>query len=108
MVTMKFLRKFFLRIFIFKKDKMKALYSIKTMLRGLPKANYDLLKYLVNFLIFISSYGSVNKMTLSNISIVFGPNLLWPREETLESILSIPRLNGGIQFILESAKDLFD
>ncbi len=78
------------------------------MLRGLPKANYDLLKYLVNFLIFISSYGSVNKMTLSNISIVFGPNLLWPREETLESILSIPRLNGGIQFILESAKDLFD
>lgn len=38
-------------------------------------------RYLVQFLSHLSEYQAVNKMTPSNIAIVLGPNLLWPRCE---------------------------
>lgn len=46
-------------------------------------------------------------MTFSNLSIVFGPNLLYPEEETLENILLIPKLNTSIQCMIENYKDIF-
>lgn len=38
-------------------------------------------RYLVQFLSLLSEQQAVNKMTPSNIAIVLGPNLLWPRAE---------------------------
>ncbi|MEQ2161862.1 hypothetical protein GOODEAATRI_013948, partial [Goodea atripinnis] len=42
--------------------------------------------YLVQFLSLLSEQQAVNKMTPSNIAIVLGPNLLWPRAEGCDSI----------------------
>lgn len=42
-------------------------------------------RYLVQFLSLLSEQQAVNKMTPSNIAIVLGPNLLWPRSEGCES-----------------------
>lgn len=39
------------------------------------------IRYLVQFLSHLSEQQAVNKMTPSNIAIVLGPNLLWPRCE---------------------------
>lgn len=40
-----------------------------------------LIRYLVQFLSLLSEQQAVNKMTPSNVAIVLGPNLLWPRAE---------------------------
>lgn len=40
-----------------------------------------LIRYLVQFLSLLSEQQAINKMTPSNIAIVLGPNLLWPRAE---------------------------
>lgn len=51
-------------------------------------------RYLVQFLSLLSEQQSVNRMTPSNIAIVLGPNLLWPRAEgcvvTESSLLCLP------------------
>ena len=57
----------------------------------LPIDHYTLLKYLIDFLVQVMDHSEVNKMTASNLAIVWGPNLCWPKigHLTLSSIASI-------------------
>lgn len=57
----------------------------------LPLDHYTLLKYLVLFLVQVIHHSDANKMTASNLAIVWGPNLCWPKigHLTLSSIASI-------------------
>lgn len=48
---------------------------------NLPKSNKANFRYLVKFLAKLAEDCEVNKMTPSNIAIVLGPNLLWPKAE---------------------------
>ena len=41
-------------------------------------------------------------MTASNLSIVFGPTLLWPETNSLESAMDMPYVNGVIQILIEN------
>uniref|UniRef100_A0A672GC54 SH3 domain-binding protein 1-like n=1 Tax=Salarias fasciatus TaxID=181472 RepID=A0A672GC54_SALFA len=59
----------------------EKLEQFKVVLKKLPPENYNNLRYLVQFLSLLSEQQAVNKMTPSNIAIVLGPNLLWPRAE---------------------------
>lgn len=63
------------------KDMTEKLEQFKVLLKKLPPENYNNLRYLVQFLSLLSEQQSVNKMTPSNIAIVLGPNLLWPKVE---------------------------
>ena len=46
-------------------------------------------------------------MTASNLAIVFGPNLLYPQEETLETIMLIPKMNALFLFMFEHYTEIF-
>lgn len=63
------------------KDLTEKLEHFKVLLKKLPPENYNNLRYLVQFLSKLSEQQAINKMTPSNIAIVLGPNLLWPRAE---------------------------
>lgn len=63
------------------KDPTEKMEQFRVLLRKLPPENYNNLRYLVQFLSLLSEQQAVNKMTPSNIAIVLGPNLLWPRAE---------------------------
>ncbi|XP_029932960.1 SH3 domain-binding protein 1 [Myripristis murdjan] len=63
------------------KDLSEKLEQFRVLLRKLPPENYNNLRYLVQFLSLLSEHQTLNKMTPSNIAIVLGPNLLWPRAE---------------------------
>ncbi|CAG04502.1 unnamed protein product, partial [Tetraodon nigroviridis] len=63
------------------KDLSEKLEQFRVLLQKLPADNYNNLRYLVQFLSLLSEQQAVNKMTPSNIAIVLGPNLLWPRAE---------------------------
>ncbi|XP_063986175.1 rho GTPase-activating protein 1 isoform X2 [Diachasmimorpha longicaudata] len=45
------------------------------VLEKLPEDNYQLLKYIVQFLSRVMDRSDLNKMTSSNLAVVFGPNL---------------------------------
>ncbi|XP_066488213.1 protein FAM13A isoform X1 [Tiliqua scincoides] len=48
--------------------------ALRDLLRQLPEAHYCLLKYLCAFLRRVAEHHSENRMTLSNLATVFGPN----------------------------------
>ncbi|XP_067100529.1 SH3 domain-binding protein 1 isoform X1 [Osmerus mordax] len=63
------------------KELNQKLEQLRLVLKKLPPENYNNLRYLIQFLSLLSEQQAVNKMTPSNIAIVLGPNLLWPRAE---------------------------
>ncbi|XP_069053106.1 SH3 domain-binding protein 1 isoform X2 [Lepisosteus oculatus] len=78
----------------------------------LPPENYNNLRYLVKFLAKLAEHQEVNKMTPSNIAIVLGPNLLWPRSEGEDSLLDMASASSVqvvtvIEPLIQFAHDLF-
>ncbi|XP_067280475.1 rho GTPase-activating protein 24 isoform X2 [Pseudorasbora parva] len=68
-------------------NREKGLQDLKILLYELPVANFNLLKYICQFLNDVQSYSSVNKMSIQNLATVFGPNILRPKAEDPESII---------------------
>ncbi|XP_035383466.1 rho GTPase-activating protein 24 isoform X2 [Electrophorus electricus] len=68
-------------------DREQGLLELKTLLHELPVANFNLLKYICQFLNEVQSYSSTNKMSIQNLATVFGPNILRPKAEDPESII---------------------
>ncbi|KAG7226522.1 hypothetical protein INR49_003844 [Caranx melampygus] len=78
------------------KDLTEKLEQFRVLLKKLPPENYNNLRYLVQFLSLLSEQQAVNKMTPSNIAIVLGPNLLWPRAEGVASQDSFLVKSGSV------------
>jgi hypothetical protein len=49
---------------------------IKRVLSMLPTTNRDNLEYLIRFLTLVSSYEQSNRMTVKNLALVIGPNVM--------------------------------
>jgi len=61
----------------------------------LPDANYATLKYFLGHLYRISQHAEVNNMSISNLSIVFGPTLLSPPPNTALANQINQQMNGN-------------
>lgn len=48
----------------------------------------------------------LNKMTSSNLAIVFGPNLVWAKHNQM-SLEEIGPINAFIDFVLQNHKDIY-
>uniref|UniRef100_A0AAG5DB64 Rho-GAP domain-containing protein n=2 Tax=Anopheles atroparvus TaxID=41427 RepID=A0AAG5DB64_ANOAO len=81
--------------------------NVKQLLRErLPEENYELFKYVVEFLGKIMERKDFNKMTSSNLAIVFGPNLIWPKQEQM-SLDEIGPINAFIDYVLQHQDDIY-
>jgi hypothetical protein len=60
--------------------------SIRDLLAALPEEHELCFRHLLPFLRRVSDLSDKNQMGVSNLAIVFGPNILRPREETSASI----------------------
>ncbi|XP_016126204.1 SH3 domain-binding protein 1 [Sinocyclocheilus grahami] len=94
------------------KETDEKLKQLRTVLQKLPTENYNNLRYLVQFLSHLSEQQAVNKMTPSNIAIVLGPNLLWPRCEGETSLLDMASASSVqvvtvIEPLIQYSKSLF-
>jgi len=75
----------------------------KAAVASVGASNLPTLKYLMDFLIKeVSIHFDVNKMTPSNLAIVFGPTLMRPKIETMETTLNSPLVNHSVQRIIEN------
>ncbi|CAF0938787.1 unnamed protein product [Rotaria sordida] len=73
----------------------------------LPSQNYDVLKYLIEFLYLISIYCDTNLMTTKNLSIVFGPNLVWSDDVQMNTLANISLINTFTEILIARYTDLF-
>ncbi|XP_028033805.1 rho GTPase-activating protein 8 [Bombyx mandarina] len=76
------------------------------ILERLPIENYKLLKYLFQFLWKVKDRSCLNKMTCSNLAVVFGPNLAWPPSGQM-SLQAIAPINAFTDFTLENQESIF-
>ena len=84
----------------------KAL-ALNALVDELPQINYDVLKYLINFMIQVVNNQEINKMGAENMAMCFGPNILQPEEPTIESTLSIPKTNGCLAIMILCFETVF-
>lgn len=76
--------------------------NIKKLLAALPVPHKNLLQQIFAFLLRVAAQSDVNKMTFPNLAIVFGPNLLRPRHESMLRMIEDARhVNSLIKLLLE-------
>ncbi|XP_048006521.1 rho GTPase-activating protein 1 [Leguminivora glycinivorella] len=76
------------------------------ILEWLPPDNYKLLKYIIQFLWKVQDRSCLNKMTSSNLAVVFGPNLAWPPNGQM-SLQAIAPINAFTDFLLKNQETIF-
>eukprot|EP01102_Stenamoeba_stenopodia_P010133 TRINITY_DN3020_c0_g1_i1.p1 TRINITY_DN3020_c0_g1~~TRINITY_DN3020_c0_g1_i1.p1 ORF type:complete len:726 (+),score=187.57 TRINITY_DN3020_c0_g1_i1:179-2356(+) len=82
--------------------------STRKIISGFPKPNYLLLSHLFSLLACCAQRSNENKMTSSNLAIVFGPTLLRPKVETPEIVFThIPLLNNFVKLIIDHQHTIF-
>jgi Rho GTPase-activating protein 1 len=80
----------------------------KAVFSRLHPNNRALLEYLIQFLHGVSALQTVNKMSTNNLAIVFGPNLLRPEVETMETLMTEnPLIAPFLSFVMMYQIELF-
>lgn len=70
--------------------------ELRMLVHALPTVNFRILKYLVEFMKKVAENQEENKMSSENLAMCFGPNIIRPEEQSIESTLQIPKANGCI------------
>ncbi|XP_077870541.1 rho GTPase-activating protein 24-like [Saccoglossus kowalevskii] len=74
----------------------------------LPRCNYNVLKYLCEFLHDVQIHKDKNKMDLKNLATVFGPNIFRPKVDKTDSIMENASLSQKLMHMLiEDSEGMF-
>jgi len=87
-----------------KKDKISSFVDI---VKALPTANRDTLKFLLQHLLRVTQYQEFNRMHVANVAIVFGPTLMWPEQESLNMAFDLMQQNMVIEALLIEFHNIF-
>ncbi|KAK2901129.1 hypothetical protein QQF64_014769 [Cirrhinus molitorella] len=93
-------------------DLKRVLFKIRDILRQLPTAHYKTLQFLISHLHRVSEQAEENKMTASNLGIIFGPTLIKPRqleaEVSLSSLVDYPHQARMVDLLIKHHQMIFD
>ncbi|KAF3822043.1 hypothetical protein GH733_007417 [Mirounga leonina] len=87
-------------------DESQRVEATLQVLRTLPEESYQVLRFLIAFLVQISAHSDQNKMTNTNLAVVFGPNLLWAKDAAI-TLKAINPINTFTKFLLDHQGELF-
>ena len=74
--------------------------EIQTLVQTMPDANLTTLDYIVAHLCRVAQYSSVNRMSIKNLAIVFGPTLITRRDLTSIELISQTNCQVAIMELL--------
>ncbi|XP_037314948.2 rho GTPase-activating protein 29-like [Pungitius pungitius] len=90
----------------------RVIFKIRDLLRQLPTANYKTLRFLIAHLNRVTEQAEENKMTASNLGIIFGPTLVKPRladaEVSLSSLVDYPYQALMVELLVRHFQTVFD
>ncbi|XP_010792993.1 rho GTPase-activating protein 29-like isoform X2 [Notothenia coriiceps] len=90
----------------------RVLFKIRDLLRQLPAANYRTLRFLIAHLHKVTEQAEENKMTASNLGIIYGPTLVKPRqtdaEVSLSSLVDYPYQALMVELLVRHFHAVFD
>ncbi|XP_063154364.1 rho GTPase-activating protein 29 isoform X2 [Candoia aspera] len=90
----------------------RIILKIKDLLKLLPAANYNTLQFLLGHLYRVSEQSHENKMSASNLGIIFGPTLIRPRQTdatlSLSSLVDYPYQARVVELLITHYEKIFD
>ncbi|XP_069366935.1 rho GTPase-activating protein 29-like isoform X2 [Paralichthys olivaceus] len=90
----------------------RVIFKIRDLLRQLPTANYRTLRFLIAHLSRVNEQAEENKMTASNLGIIFGPTLVKPRqtdaEVSLSSLVDYPYQALMVELLVRHFQTVFE
>ncbi|NXG24121.1 RHG29 protein, partial [Grallaria varia] len=90
----------------------RIIIKIKDLLKQLPVPNYNTLQYLIGHLHRVTEQSDENKMSASNLGIIFGPTLLRPRQTdatvSLSSLVDYPYQARVVELLITYYEKIFD
>ncbi|XP_067824434.1 rho GTPase-activating protein 45-like isoform X2 [Heptranchias perlo] len=94
------------------KESMLIVLRLKDLLKDLPSANKATLQYIIRHLSRISELEQHNKMSPSNLGIVFGPTLMRPRPTeatvSLSSLVDYPHQARIVETLIVFYTNIFE
>eukprot|EP01137_Pigoraptor_chileana_P016557 Opistho-2@73494 len=82
--------------------------EIHKLVDSIPPYNRETLKFMVEFLARVAGHSELNRMTIDNLAIVFGPVFLWPRDRVGESMRTNSQSQARVvQSLIAGAVDIF-
>ncbi|XP_061095430.1 rho GTPase-activating protein 29 isoform X2 [Conger conger] len=90
----------------------RVIFKIRDLLRQLPPAHHKTLQFLIGHLYRVTEKADENKMTASNLGIIFGPTLIKPRqtdaEVSLSSLVDYPYQALIVELLIRYYEKIFD
>ncbi|XP_051990486.1 rho GTPase-activating protein 29-like isoform X3 [Xyrauchen texanus] len=90
----------------------RVIFKIRDLLHQLPLAHYKTLQFLIAHLHRVTEQAEENKMTASNLGIIFGPTLIKPRqleaEVSLSSLVDYPHQARMVEVLIKHNQMIFD
>ncbi|NXS31861.1 RHG29 protein, partial [Pomatostomus ruficeps] len=90
----------------------RIIIKIKDLLKQLPVPNYNTLQYLIGHLHRVTEQADENKMSASNLGIIFGPTLIRPRQTdatvSLSSLVDYPYQARVVELLITYYEKIFD
>ncbi|XP_071606863.1 rho GTPase-activating protein 29 isoform X1 [Heliangelus exortis] len=90
----------------------RIIIKIKDLLKQLPVPNYNTLQYLIAHLHRVTEQCDENKMSASNLGIIFGPTLIRPRQTdatvSLSSLVDYPYQARVVELLITYYEKIFD
>ncbi|NXI39488.1 RHG29 protein, partial [Galbula dea] len=90
----------------------RIIIKLKDLLKQLPVPNYNTLQYLIGHLHRVTEQSDENKMSASNLGIIFGPTLIRPRQTdatiSLSSLVDYPYQARVVELLITYYEKIFD
>uniref|UniRef100_A0A8D0G965 Rho GTPase-activating protein 29 n=1 Tax=Sphenodon punctatus TaxID=8508 RepID=A0A8D0G965_SPHPU len=90
----------------------RIIIKMKDLLRQLPVPNYNTLQFLTGHLHRVTEQLDENKMSASNLGIIFGPTLIRPRQTdatvSLSSLVDYPYQARVVELLITHYEKIFD
>ncbi|XP_064003385.1 rho GTPase-activating protein 29 isoform X3 [Pogoniulus pusillus] len=90
----------------------RIIIKMKDLLKQLPVPNYNTLQYLIGHLRRVTEQCDENKMSASNLGIIFGPTLIRPRQTdatvSLSSLVDYPYQARVVELLITHYEKIFD
>ncbi|BFZ24097.1 hypothetical protein BsWGS_27136 [Bradybaena similaris] len=88
-------------------SKTLRILDVHKYVHQLPQKNFEMLDLLIAHLDRVASKSEVNKMTVANLGVCFGPSLMRPEEETMAAVLDIKFCNIVVEILINNYKEIF-
>ncbi|MGH0123114.1 UNVERIFIED_CONTAM: hypothetical protein FKN15_049653 [Acipenser sinensis] len=89
-------------------DKEHQIEALQLLIMLLPPANHSLLKLLLDLLYQTARQQEKNKMSASNLALMFAPQIMWPKNLTAYDLQeNMMKLNYGMAFMIKHSQKIF-